>query len=82
MSLKDNLKAKIKLEKLFQSLVSTTREPPGRRWLDKKLTKELLAMTDFEHKTVRDLHLYIRPLKAEIMEVAFRSRVGHAICAR
>jgi hypothetical protein len=70
MSFKENLKAKIKLDRVFQSLVSTTREPPGRRWLDKELTKELLAMTDFEHKKVRDLHLYIRPLEGEIMEVA------------
>jgi hypothetical protein len=70
MSLKENLKAKIKLDRVFRSLVSTMREPPARRWLDKELTKELLAMTDFEHKKVRDLHLYIRPLKGEIMEVA------------
>ena len=70
MSFKENLKAKIKLERLFQRLVSTAREAPGRRWLDKELTKELLAMTDFEYKKVRDLHLYIRPLKGEIMEVA------------
>jgi len=70
MSLKENLKAKIKLDRLYQSLVSTTREPPGRRWLDKELAKELLAMTDFEHKKVRDLHLYIRHLEGEIMEVA------------
>jgi hypothetical protein len=70
MSLKANLKAKIKLDRLYQSLVSTTREPPGRRWLDKELAKELLARTDFEHKKVRDLHLYIRPLEGEIMEVA------------
>jgi hypothetical protein len=69
MSLKENLKAKIKLDRLFQSLVSTTREPPGRRWLDKGLTKELLAMTDFEPKKARDLDLYIRPLEGEIMEV-------------
>ena len=82
MSLKDNLKAKIKLDRLYQSLVSTARELPGRRWVDKELTKTLLALTDFEHKKVRDLHLYIRPLKAEIMEVAIRSQVGHAICAR
>jgi hypothetical protein len=26
-------------------------------------------MTDFEHKKVRDLHLYVRPLEGEIMEV-------------
>jgi hypothetical protein len=70
MSLKENLKAKIKLDRLFQSLVSTTREPPGRRWLDKGLTKELLAMTDFEPKKARNLDLYLRPLKGEIMEVA------------
>jgi hypothetical protein len=70
MSFKENLKAKIKLDRLFQSLVSTTRETPGRRWLDKGLTKELLAMTDFEHKKVRDLHLYVRPLEGELMEVA------------
>ena len=82
MSLKDNLKAKIKLDRIFQSLVSTTREPPGRRWVDKELTKKLLALTDFEHKKVRDLHLYVRPLEGELMEVAFRSRVGHAICER
>jgi hypothetical protein len=70
MSFKENLKAKIKLDRLFQSLVSTVREPPGRRWLDKELTKELLAMTDFEHRKVRGLHLYISPLEGEIMEVA------------
>jgi hypothetical protein len=70
MSFKENLKAKIKLDRVFQSLVSTVREPPGRRWLDKGLTKELLSMTDFEYKKVRDLHLYIRPLEGEIMEVA------------
>jgi len=70
MSFKENLRAKIKLDRLFQSLVSTMREPPGRRWLDKGLTKELLAMTDFEHKKVRGLHLYVRTLEGEIMEVA------------
>jgi hypothetical protein len=70
MLLKENLKAKIKVDRLLQKLASTMREPPGRRWLDKGLTKELLAMTDFEHKMVRDLHLYVRPLGGEIMEVA------------
>ena len=70
MSFKENLKAKIKVDRLFQRLVSTTREPPGRRWLDKDLTKELLARTDFEYKKVRGLHLYIRPLEGAIMEVA------------
>jgi len=70
MPLKENLKVKIKLDRLLQRLISTCREPPGRRWLDKGLTKELLGMTDFEHKKVRDLHLYIRPLEGEIMEVA------------
>jgi hypothetical protein len=69
MSFKENLKAKIKLDKLLQRLISTMREPPGRRWLDKVLTQELLDMTDLEQKKVRDLHLYVRPLEGEIMEV-------------
>ena len=69
MSFKENQKAKIRLDRLLQKLVATIREPPGKRWLDKVLTRELLDMTDLEHKKVRDLHLYIRPLEGEIMEV-------------
>ncbi|MBL7174256.1 MAG: hypothetical protein ISS66_00385 [Desulfobacteraceae bacterium] len=69
MSFKENLKAKINLDRLLQKLASTMREHPGKRWLDKVLTQELLDMTDLEHKKVRDLHLYIRPLEGEIMEV-------------
>ena len=26
-------------------------------------------MTDLEHKKVRDLHLYVRPLEGELMQV-------------
>lgn len=69
MSFKENLKAKINLDRLLQKLVSTIREPPGKRWLDKVLTQELLDMTDLKHKKVSYLHLYIRPLEGEIMEV-------------
>jgi hypothetical protein len=46
MSFKENLKVKISLDRLLQTLVSTLREPPGRRWLDKGLTKEHLARMD------------------------------------
>ena len=70
MPLKENLKAKIKLDRLLQRLILTCREPPGKRWLDKVITQDLLAMTDFKHKKVRGLHLYVRPLEGEIMEVA------------
>ncbi len=69
MSFKENLKAKINLYRLLQKLVSTIREPPGKRWLDKVLTQELLDMTDLKHEKVSYLHLYIRPLEGEIMEV-------------
>jgi len=69
MSFKENLKAEIKLNRLLQKLVSTIREPPGKRWLDKVLTQELLDMTDFEYKKASNLHLYKRPLEGEIMEV-------------
>jgi hypothetical protein len=69
MSFKENLKAKIKLDRFLQKLVSTIREPPARRWVDKGLTRELLQMTDLEQKRVRDLQLYVRPVEGEIMEV-------------
>jgi hypothetical protein len=69
MSFKENLKAKISLDRLLQKLDSTIREPPGKRWLDKVLTQELLDMTDLRHEKVSHLHLYIRPLEGEIMEV-------------
>ena len=69
MTFKENLKAKINLDRLLQRLVSTMREPPGRWWLDKVLTRKLLDMTDFEHRKVSSLHLYVRPLEGEIVEV-------------
>jgi len=69
MSFKENLKTKINLDRLLQKIVSTIREPPGRWWLDKVLTQELLDMTDLKHEKVSYLHLYIRPLEGEIMEV-------------
>ena len=42
MSFKENLKAKIKLDRILQSLVSTVREPPGRRWLDNEAPRSKL----------------------------------------
>jgi hypothetical protein len=69
MSFKENLKARIELDRLLQKLVSTIKEPPGKWWVDKVLIQELLDMTDLEHKKLRDLHLYIRPLEGEIMEI-------------
>jgi hypothetical protein len=69
MSFKEKLKAKITLDRLLQNLVSTIREPPGRRWVDKVLTRKLLDRTDFKLEKVRDLQLYVRPLEGEIKEV-------------
>ena len=69
MSFKENLKTKVKLDRLLKKLVSTIRELPGKLWLDKVLTQELLDMTDLKHEKVSYLHLYVRPLKGEIMEV-------------
>ena len=69
MSFKENLRAKINLDTLLLKITLTMRETPGQRRLDKELTQELLEMTDLEHKKVRDLHLYVRPLEGEIMEV-------------
>jgi hypothetical protein len=69
VSFKENLRAKIKLDRLLRKLVSTIREPPGKRWLDKVLTQTLLDMTDFEHRKVSGLNLYVRPMEGDIMEV-------------
>jgi hypothetical protein len=69
MSFKESLKAKISLDRLFQNLVSTIREPPRRRWVDNVLTRKLLDRTDFKLEKVRDLQLYVRPLEDEIKEV-------------
>ena len=69
MPFKENLKAKIKLDRVLQKILATIREPPGKRSLDKVLTQELLEMTDLEYKKVRDLHLYIRSLEGAIIEV-------------
>ncbi|MBW1784244.1 MAG: hypothetical protein JRL30_26325 [Deltaproteobacteria bacterium] len=69
MSFKENLKAKIRADGLLQELVSTMQEPPGKWWVDDALIRELLDMTDLEHKKFRDLHLYVRPLEGKIMEV-------------
>jgi hypothetical protein len=69
MSFKENLKSKIKADRLLRKLVSTMKEPPGKWWVDQALIRELVEMTDLEHKKFRDLHLYIRPLEGEIMEV-------------
>jgi hypothetical protein len=69
MSFKENLKSKIKADRLLRKLVSTMKEPPGKWWVDQALIQELVDMTDLEHKKFRDLHLYIRPLEGEIMEV-------------
>lgn len=69
MSFKENLKTKIKLDELLRKINFTIRETPGQRRLDKKLTQELIDMTDLEYRKARDLHLYVRPLEGEIMEV-------------
>ena len=69
MSFKENLKIKIKLDELLQKINFTIRETPGQRRLDKKLTQELIDMTDLEHEKTRDLNLYVRPLDGEIMEI-------------
>ena len=69
MSFKENLKVKINLDALLRKITSTIRETPGQRRLDKTRTQELLELTDLEHKKVRDLNLYVRPLEGERMEV-------------
>ena len=69
MTLKENLCLKIKIDRLLGKILSTLVEIPGRRKLDLNLTRELLDGTDFGHKEVRDLKLYVRPFDGDISEI-------------
>jgi len=69
MSFKENIRTKIRIDLLVQTLSVTIRDTPGNRYLDKNLMRELLCMTDFKHMQVRDLDLYVRSLEGEINEV-------------
>ncbi len=69
MSLKENLQKKIKIERLTEKIISTMREIPGKRHLNKDAVRELLEMTDFEKTKARDLTLYVRPVRGDIKEV-------------
>ena len=69
MSFKLNLNAKIKLDTLLKKLISTIKDKPGRRWLDKGLVRELLDMTGFKNLKVRALDLYVHPMEDEIKEI-------------
>ncbi len=69
MSFKENLKAKIHLDRLLRQVVQTMREPPQIRWLDKDLIRELLKGTDFKYRKSRNLDLYVRSPADGEMEV-------------
>lgn len=68
MAFKENLIYKIRLDGIVHKLVSTIEDPAAQHRLDKALIRELLAMTDLEHRKVRDLDFYVRPVKGETME--------------
>lgn len=70
MGFKENLKAKIHLDRVYRKVVHTIKEPPDTpRWVDKDLTREILDRTDFEYKKEGNLPLYIRPLREDTMEI-------------
>jgi len=69
MSFKENLKTKSSSTEFFR-VSSPQQERLRKAVVDKELTKELLSMTDFEYKKVRDLHLTYVLWRARIMEVA------------
>lgn len=69
MSFKENLKAKIHLDKLLHKTIHSLKEPPGAKRVDKELVREILALTDFEYRNAANLHLYVRPMEDGIMEI-------------
>lgn len=69
MGFKENLKAKMDLDRLLRNAIHTIKEPPETKWVDKKLTGEILDKTDFKYKKAGNLDLYVRPLENGIMEI-------------
>jgi len=69
VALKENLRKKIRLDRLAKKLASTMGEKAGQPYLNKKRMKEFLELTDREHIRIRDLDLYVRPLENEISEI-------------
>lgn len=70
MGFKENLKAKIHLDRVYRRVAHTIKEPPDTpRWVDKDLTREILDRTDFEYKKEGNLPLYIRPLREDTLEI-------------
>jgi len=69
VSFKENLKAKISLDRLVQAINSSIREGPSQRRVDKDLMRKLLAMSQFKQEKARDLELYVRIGEAEQPEV-------------
>lgn len=69
MSLKENLKSKMRIDRLARQILATVRETPGERKLNQDATRKLLQMTDYEYSKVRGLHLYVAPVKGGELEV-------------
>jgi len=69
MSFRENLQAKIQLDRLVRELSATLKEGPGQWHVDKELMRTLLSKSDFTQRRARDLELYVRPLQGEMMEV-------------
>lgn len=69
MSLRENLRKKIRIKQLTQKIASTMKEVSGQRKVDKEAVSELLKLTDFELVKARDQLLYVRPFKNDLKEV-------------
>jgi hypothetical protein len=69
VALKENLRKKIRLDRLARKLAATIGEKAGQRYLNKPLMQEFLESTDRRHLKIRDLDLYVRPSEGEVEEV-------------
>ncbi len=60
----------MRLDSLLKKILSTFKDKPGSPELDKELVRNLLDMTGFKKKKVRDLDLYVTSMADEIMDIA------------
>ena len=65
MSFQENLRQKIKLEKLASRVIGSLGIGQSQHHIDKEAMQRLLESSPYQHRHERDLDLYIKPLEGE-----------------
>ncbi len=69
MSFKENLLAKIKIDRLTAKVMASMGPAESGRKVDKDAMRQLLEMSPYKHEKSRDLDLYIEPMDGELKKI-------------